>query len=229
MDIRFLSLGLFVRKEAKINLDFLSPDILSYNLKDTLFHFDFNLEEKGKYNLEFSGGYYDPIEACTQYYHSENVIHDSKLILYKKPSFFAILIAYPILKKRSVSTGYFSEEWANNPKPFKNMYLFNKESTIKRFNSKNWKGDLSEKIIIDYNIGDYHYLNNFFENNCYPIFLEDPSEIILLINDYADFLNRALGVSFNLQNISKVLIPFFEISNEDNLQIPECGGDDLPF
>lgn len=230
MDIRFLSLGLFVNNEANnINLNFFHSDFLSLNFSNTYFHFDFCSENKEHYKIKITGGYFSPFEASTRFYYANDNRYDSKLIVTKIPSFFALLLPYPFLNIINSKTGYYSEEWANNLKPFKTMAQDSNSSKLKRFNLNTWNRDLAEKLVIQNNNNKHYFVNNFFENNCYPIFTKDPNEAIVLINDLAEFFNKAFGVDLNLQNISKVLIPFFEISNDDNLKFPEYGGDDLPF
>lgn len=71
-------------------------------------------------------------------------------------------------------------------------------------------------------------INDFFENNSYPIFVKTIDELAALMSSYADFIKQVLDLSLSVDSFSKVVIPFFELS-EDDLRMLHPEEDTLPF
>ncbi|MFN9710744.1 MAG: hypothetical protein ACK55K_04985, partial [Bacteroidota bacterium] len=66
-------------------------------------------------------------------------------------------------------------------------------------------------------------------NNIYPLFIEDHSELITIINDLDSFYYNKLGFNIKLENISKIIIPFFELTPKEIFEISKIKSDYLPF
>ena len=101
-----------------------------------------------------------------------------------------------------------------------------------RYSQRSFYSDITgrlEIIRIDFKKEFNPRINNFLNNNCYPVFVEDAEEVILLMNDYNAFIMGVYGVELTLSSFSKILIPFFELDEQDIQGISKEKPDLLPF
>ena len=175
---------------------------------------NFNNSENQIINI--NGGFYNPINVETNFYYNETVSNNDCTIIERQPDFYAFLIPYPILNKKVSNNRFPGEEWAFNPKPFNEASYLKDDSRKKRFSNFSLKSDMSGAVTINNDcLLKYTYHNNFFDNNCYPIFISDIKELEILIDGLSNFYKSILGFSLNKDNLSKIIIPFFELSKSE--------------
>ena len=220
MNVRFLSLGFYEKFDFDNQTTYSgnSRRIKNYFGK-TLFHFKLNFSNSKNQIININGGFFDPINVETSFYDNEIKNNVDYTIIERQPDFYAFLIPYPILNRKIPNDLSPGEDWAFNPKPYKEASYLRDDSRKKRFSNSSLKSDMSGAITINNDcLWRYTYHNNFFDNNCYPIFVSDIEELEILIGGLSNFYKSIFGFSINKDNLSKIIIPFFELSK------PEANG-----
>jgi hypothetical protein len=232
MNIRFISLGFCEMFDFENQTRFCNSNQIKNYFGNTIFHFKINSTKKEDYwaindqaishtKLDFhltpQGGFFDPKSVYTSYYKEKNNTFEDSAIINRQPVFFAVLIPYPILKLFNSGFKNGNEEWGGNSHPFRNQRFSTSLDREKRFSDFRLKTDLESEIKINNVLGRYDHHNDFFRNNCYPLFIENHDELITIVNDLSYFYKRFLEIDLALNNISKIVIPFFELTNEEAL------------
>jgi hypothetical protein len=224
MDIRFISLG-FYEKFDFDNQTSYSGDLrrIKNYFGNTLFHFKMNFNNSENQIININGGFYDPINAETNFYYNETITNDDYIIIERQPDFYAFLIPYPILNIKFPNDLSPGEDWAFNPKPFNEASYLKDDSRKKRFSNSSLKYDMRGAITINNDcLWRYTYHNNFFDNNCYPIFVSNIEELEILIVGLRNFYKAIFGFSINKDNLSKIIIPFFELSKPEATELSKA-------
>jgi hypothetical protein len=243
MNKRIISIGLCQKYDLNNQTQHCSIFKLKNYFNNTLFHFTINSEkvedcyathyqyrgyEEQIFKLLPKGGYFNPLKAETKFY--ENDIEKNEYrIIERQPAFFVLLIPYPKLRFFNSYHKYGTSDWASNSSPFKNLKFDRKIFRKDKFSDYSLKTDLGGEIKIDNILNNHDFYNNFFENNNYPLFIEDQDELITIINDLDVFYFNTLGFRLKLDNISKILIPFFELTPKEAIGLSNAKSDDLAF
>ena len=243
METKLISLGLC----ESIDLNGQSKYYNFYKIRNyfnnTLFQFSINSEKiedhfatnsryrsykEQTFKLLPKGGYFNPVERVTKFYDNDTTTRENQIII-RQPVFFVILLPYPSLLFFNNYHNYGSTDWASNPYPFKNLRFNSKISRKENFSEYRLKTDLEGEIKIDNTISNHDSYNNFFNNNNFPLFIEDHDELITIINDLDSFYYNTLGFRLKLENISKIIIPFFELTASEAMDLSRCKADSFPF
>jgi hypothetical protein len=243
MKTRLISIGLCQKYDLNNQTDHCSILKIKNYFNNTLFHFTINSEkvedcyadnyqyrgyQEQIFTLLPKGGYFNPIDAETKFYENYISKNESRIIE-RQPVFFVLLIPYPNLRFFNSHHKYGTSEGALNPSPFKNLKYDRKIFRKDKFSDYSLKTDLGGEIKINNLLNNHDFFNNFFDNNNYPLFIEDQDELITIINDLDIFYFNTLGFRLKLENISKILIPFFELTPEEILGLSNSKSDSLPF
>ena len=244
MEVRLISLGLCEKLDLK-KKSWNSHSIQVENyFKNKIFHFNLNSEKdedylatgresrgypKHKFNIKAKGGYFNPTIVETQFYDNEIEISNECIIENRQPLFFVLLIPYPSLRFFNDHHKYGTSDWAFNPKPFSKMRFESNFTREKRFSNLSLKTDLGGEVKISNVLNKFDTINNFFDNNNYPLFIEDHDELITLINDLDCFYNNLHNLNLNLKNLTKIIIPFFELNSNEVHELRNSKSDNLPF
>lgn len=244
MDIRFISLGLCEKFDVENQTRFCNTNQVKNYFGDSIFHFKINSSKTEDYFVDNSmdksyrqedfhltpqGGFFDPKIVHTSYYKEEINAFVEKKIIERQPLFFAVLIPYPILTLHNTYHKFGDEDWGGNSYPFKEQRFSNSLIRKKRFSEFRLKTDLGSEIKIKNNPGRYEFHNNFLHNNCYALFIEDHDELITFINDLSYFYKFIIGVNLGLNNISKIVIPFFELTRDEATGLSKSKSDNFSF
>ena len=240
MKVRLLSLGLC----EKLDLNNKSWPEYGHGVrsifKNKLFHFSINskefeyyplMENNSKYVpddqqmvdyyseqklkiIKPNGGYFNPFKIETQFYNNKIEISNEHIIEERQPLFFVLILPYPLLRffHHNNHNKYGSSDWAGNPEPYKNQRF---QTEIKRFSERQMATDLAGQIKLDNDRDKNDTINNFFDNNNYPLFVQEHDELITLINDLDNFYKNLHGFNLNFENLKKIVIPFFELNSSD--------------
>jgi hypothetical protein len=243
MKTRLISIGLCQKYDLNNQTQHCSIFQLKNYFNNTLIHFTINSKKVEDYyatNYQYrgyeeqifkllpKGGYFSPLDSETQFYENDIKINENRIIE-RQPIFFVLLIPYPNLRYFNSHHEFGTSDWASNPYPFKNIRFNRKIFRKDKFSDYSLKTDLGGEIKINNLLNNHDTFNNFFNNNNYPLFIEDQDELITIINDLDIFYFNTLGFRLKLENISKILIPFFELTPREVLDLSNCKSYDLPF
>jgi hypothetical protein len=243
MKTRLISIGLCQNYDLNNQSQQCSIFQLKNYFNNTLIHFTINSEkaedcyatnnqyrgyEEQIFQLLPKGGYFNPVDAETKFY-EDDIPKNENHIIERQPVFFVLLIPYPNLRFFNSHHKYGTSDWASNPSPFKNKRFDRKIFRKEKFSDHRLKTDLGGEIKINNLLNSHDNYNNFFNNNNFPLFIEDHDELITIINDLDSFYFNTLGFRLKLENISKILIPFFELTANEALDLSRCKADSLPF
>lgn len=243
MNTRLISLGLCEKYDLHNKSRHSNIFRIKNYFKDSLFHFTINSKKTEDYfadSYQFrgfieqifkiipKGGYFNPLDVVTKFYDNSRTMNENSIIE-RQPVFFVLLIPYPMLNYYNSYHTYGSRDWASNPSPFKNQ-RFNQNILRKdKFSEYRLKIDLEGEIKIDNILNRHDFHNNFFNNNNFPLFIDDHDELITMINDLDSFYFNTLGFNLKLENISRIIIPFFELTPKEALDLSNSKSDDFPF
>jgi hypothetical protein len=242
MKARLISLGLCENYDLDNQTKHFNIFQIKNYFKNTLFHFEINSEKtkdyfcKSQYQGEGyheqvfkilpKGGYFNPLDVQTKFYDNHSSIIENSIIE-RQPVFFVLLFPYPMFKFFNSYRKYGSSDFSSNPKPF-SQKSFNQENLRKdNFSDYNLKIHLGSVIKIDNLLRNHDYYNNFFDNNNFPLFIDNHDELITLLNDLDSFYFNTLGFNLKLENISRIIIPFFELKPKEVLGLKNSKSDDL--
>ncbi len=243
MKTRLISLGLCEKYDLENQTRILNIFQINSYFKNVLFHFRINSEKKEDcfaFNYQYrsyqeqifkllpQGGFFNPSTVTTEFYENSENIKENRIIE-RQPAFFVLLMPYPMLKYFNSHYTYGTSEWASNPSPFMKQRFDGKLSRNDRFSDFRLETDLTGEIKIENVLRKYDFYNNFFTNNNFPYFIEDHDELMTLINDLDGFYFNTLGFNLKLENLSKIIIPFFELTSIEASELSSSKSDDLPF
>jgi hypothetical protein len=210
MKIKIISLGFF--SDYNQDYSFIRMDrIQSATFQNIVFHFSIETDSQYHFKISPMGGFFIPSKAETYFYSNLDEKASTKFssVLEVQPSFFVFLLPMPFLRKINRRTGYCTDRFSSI-RPFRIFSEFSTNFNGEIDNNK-LNSDLSSKIIFSEFQSSHKLINDFRENNCYPFFLQDPNELCILIDDYAEFFTEAFKFQINLLSFTKMVIPFFNI------------------
>ncbi|WP_192349348.1 hypothetical protein [Algoriphagus sp. Y33] len=220
MKVRLLAMGLFEEYDPTNYTRHLSNLRLEKFYQKKAYHFNFETKIDTKYKISPKGGYFSPLKAETFFYvdESDRKPVEFSSVISRKPSFFAFILPNPVLHRTDLKTGYTINDISHRGQPFNNERFHNK-SYIESFKNFSLDSDLAGKISIIHELHDFSFINNFLENNCYPIFIQDQEELCILINDYKVFLEKIFNLNVDIKSFSKTIIPFFKLEEQEKKQL----------
>jgi hypothetical protein len=230
MKVRLLALGLFENYESDNLTQHYSYFRIRNYYNNTVYHFSFDIEENTEFKISPKGGFFSPLKAETFFYENESGIKTSEYtsIINRQPSFFVFILPNPVLKRTDLKTGYKINDITHRGKPFDEVRFHNK-SYPEYLNKYTLNPDIAGKIEIIQKLDDFSFINNFLENNCHPIFIKDPYELFVLINDYKFFVERTLNLKIGIKSFSKIIIPFFKLEDHEKRQLALTRSDNYPY
>lgn len=228
MEVKLLQLGLFEKYNSIRQTHHFNTIQINNYYNETAFQFELKINDDEEFKLTPKGGYFLPSKAETIFYEKDKDKIVFNRIIKRQPDFFAFILPYPQLKRTSPRFKFPTAEWAFNPQPFSHG-RFNGDLKEKRFSYMSLKSDLEQKLLVSHSTQSNHRINDFIENNCYPIFVEAHDELCILMNDYLSFIKQTINADLSLKSFSKNVIPFFEINETEAKQISKTKSDTLPW
>ncbi|WP_372950574.1 hypothetical protein [Mariniphaga sp.] len=230
MKVRLLAMGLFEDyKSNNLTQHYNYFRIRNY-YKDTVYHFNFEKKVNSEFKISPKGGFFSPLKAETFFYEKEPDVESGEFIsvVKRKPSFFVFILPNPVLERTDLKTGYKINDITFRGQPFESA-RFHDQCYLDSLNKHTLTSDITGKIKIIQKLRDFSFINNFLENNCHPIFIKDPYELFVLINDYKFFVERTLNLKIGIKSFSKIIIPFFKLEDHEKRQLALTKSYNYPY
>lgn len=227
MKVRILSLGLYEKFDFNNQTSHIHSIQIKNYFDNVEFQFRFDLNSSEKYKINASYCSFNPSTVESKFYKNHFETNADINKINRKPGFYVFILPYPWLQKKTSESNFPHDAWAFNCEPYKNGLFNNDSQRKKRFSKFSFQNDFNGQVLINNN--RHTFINNFIDNNCYPLFVETDDELMVLINDYNIFLKSTLNIEIGIQNLGKIVIPFFELTSDEVSSLLKEESDDLPF
>ena len=230
MKVRLLAMGLFEDYDPINYTRHYNYFKVKNFYHDTVYHFNFETNVDTEYKISPKGGFFSPLKAETFFYENESDRKSAEFpsVVNRKPSFFVFILPNPVLHRTDLKTGYTIDDISFKGQSFDRARFYDK-SYLESLTKFSLDSDLTGKIHVIQKLHDFSFINNFLENNCHPIFIQDHDELCILINDYKLFLERTFNLTVDIKSFSKIIIPFFKLEEQEKKQLALAESCNFPY